>query len=104
MGRPLLPRPLPTPPPFSAPPASIQNIKQGAFRYTLPVDGIPMASGRGCALTKPEAETQAQHAAAYNLRSLLGQGKYQVGYRGLVLVADPYGRVCYEVEAYQTKR
>ena len=83
------------PPPLPRPLQAIQDENHSIER---PGERNAAATGVGCALTASDAVTNAEKTAHFNLRSMMGPGKYDVQFRVLREVPDS-ALICYEVRA-----
>ncbi len=83
------------PPPLPRPLQAIQDENHAIER---PGEQNAAATGVGCALTTSGAVANAENAAHFNLRSMMGPGKYGVQYRVLREINDS-ALICYEIRA-----
>lgn len=73
-------------------------VEDEQFAIADPGGRSSAATGIGCAFSLREAETQAQQTAHYNLRGVIGPGRYRVQYEVLRNFRDGE-RYCAEAEA-----
>lgn len=79
-------------------PGGLRYVEADQVRIQDPGGPHAAATGIGCAETDTEALTNARATAQYNLRTVLGSGKYKVDFRILREVPGNK-RYCVEVEA-----
>jgi hypothetical protein len=76
----------------------LDYIQDEHFAIRDPGGRQAAATGTGCALARNEALTQAERAAHYNLRGVMGPGRYRVQFERLREFQEGE-RICFEVEA-----
>jgi hypothetical protein len=76
----------------------LRNIQADRHSIANPGKIHASATGLGCGLTQHEALTTAKRVAQFNLRSLTGEGRYNLRFNVLNETENPQG-VCVEVTA-----